>query len=440
MADMVASALAQEGVSRASSYISAKLDDKAASAHNMARLEMALSQLEFALERTAKMPITHVSLLRRIKMLKSAHAEGTALLNKHRPRVRRQGQEQAGRQAATRYPFLGWIGRARNLPISSLLGFNKDDHHLSSTAVQAFEWYADCAEKFAADVETGCPLRRDSFRYPFVRQLLEEKTLWYESSRGSRGMRFHMLPLGLGDRGVEAELYYCYQDLKTPENSFCVWLMLRLSESTDIVGIAIRCLQLLTSQFELAIESAVGELTLLPGLQDVSDSYEPPLDCIQGTYASRDTKYWRPDPTCCSNIVSQVPSSNGFPEPVIAIGFSCWVSAPEYKLRNADAPPLYAEAFFQPHLSCAPHPEILRKYGGEEECASSGGMQEMGEMIRSNALDYLAREPEPTEYAMFWFSAHGAAFVTLRKSINKQAWPEPTAAPGRGRSGAKRKR
>ncbi|CAL4914293.1 unnamed protein product [Urochloa decumbens] len=380
---------------------------------------MALSRLEFALERTARMPITHVSLLRRVKLLKSGHAEGTALLNKHKPPPpARQGHEA---QAVTRrYPFLEWIGRARNFPISCLLGLNKD-HYLSSTAVQTFEWYADCAEQFVADVETGCPLRRDTlFRYPFVRQLLEEK-------RRPSGMR------------ASEEAGGCV--------STCVWLMLRLSESTDIVGVAIKCLRLLTSQFKLAIESAVGELTLLPGLQDVYHSYEPPLDCIQDTYAStsRDAKYWRPDPACCnangpstsSSIVSQASSSNGVPEPVIAIGLSCWISEPEYRLRSADAPPLYVEAFFQPHLSCSPHPEILRKYGGEED-SKKGSMQEMGEMI-SNALDYLVLEAEPTEYAMFWFSAHGAAFITLRKSINEKAWPKPTAAPGRGRSG-KRKR
>nr|CAB3500885.1 unnamed protein product [Digitaria exilis] len=428
---MVVSALAQDGVTRASSYISAKLEDKASSAHSLARLEMALSQLEFALERIARAPITYLSLLRRVRMLKSAYAEGTALLNKHRGR-----QGEAG-QAATPFRFLEWIGRARSIS-SSLLGLSKD--HLSSGAVQMFEWYAECAEKLVADVETGCPLRRDTFRYPFVRHLVEDKTLWYERIRGSQRMRFHMMPLRLGDRGVEAELFYCHHDLETPQKNFCVWLMLRLSESTDVIGIAIECMQLLTSQFKLAIESAVGELTLLPGLQDVSHSYAPPLDCVQDTYASRDTKYWRPDPTCCNadghsnNTVSQ----NGVPEQVIAIGFSCWISAPEYTPRDARAtPPLYVEAFFTPHLSCALNPEIMWKYGGKEEESTSGSMQQMEEVIRSNALDYLVHEPEPTEYAMFWFSAHGGAFITLRKTSNEKAWSKLRA---RGRSGGKRKR
>jgi hypothetical protein len=57
----VASAVAQEGVSRVSSYITTKIDDKASRAHNLARLEIALSRLEFALEKTRRMPITYVS-------------------------------------------------------------------------------------------------------------------------------------------------------------------------------------------------------------------------------------------------------------------------------------------------------------------------------------------------------------------------------------------
>ena len=69
-------------------YISSnKLDDTVSRAHIIARLEMALSRLEFALERTGKMPITYVSLLRRRKIIKRAYAEGTDLLEKHKLHV-----------------------------------------------------------------------------------------------------------------------------------------------------------------------------------------------------------------------------------------------------------------------------------------------------------------------------------------------------------------
>ena len=83
----LSSALAQEGVSRVSSFISTKLNDRASRARIVGRLEWALYRLELALEKTARMPITCVSLLRCRKMLKSAYMEGADLLSKHKQQV-----------------------------------------------------------------------------------------------------------------------------------------------------------------------------------------------------------------------------------------------------------------------------------------------------------------------------------------------------------------
>ncbi|RLM58217.1 hypothetical protein C2845_PM18G05980 [Panicum miliaceum] len=69
---MVASALAQEVVSRESSYISTKLDDRASREHIATRLRMALSRLEFVPDRTRKWPITYVSLIRHWNMFRCA--------------------------------------------------------------------------------------------------------------------------------------------------------------------------------------------------------------------------------------------------------------------------------------------------------------------------------------------------------------------------------
>jgi hypothetical protein len=66
MANMVASAFVQETVSRVTSYLFSKLDDSkemASRGHYVERLEMAHTELELALERSARMPITDVSLL-----------------------------------------------------------------------------------------------------------------------------------------------------------------------------------------------------------------------------------------------------------------------------------------------------------------------------------------------------------------------------------------
>jgi hypothetical protein len=100
MGEMVASAVAQEGVSRVSSYITTKIDDKASRAHNLARLEIALSRLEFALEKTRRMPITYVSLIRSRNKLMCVYKEGVGLLNKHKLQAP-EGHEEAGQVVVT---------------------------------------------------------------------------------------------------------------------------------------------------------------------------------------------------------------------------------------------------------------------------------------------------------------------------------------------------
>jgi len=68
--------------------------------------------------------------------------------------------------------------------------------------------------------------------------------------------------------GVEAALEFLYEDCKMTTRSFALALMLRLSESTDIVETAIRCLQSFTSSMKHMAEAIFGELARLP-LQDI---------------------------------------------------------------------------------------------------------------------------------------------------------------------------
>ncbi|TVU40835.1 hypothetical protein EJB05_14315, partial [Eragrostis curvula] len=438
---MVGSALAQEGVSGVSSYISGKLEENASRAHTVARLEMALSQLEFALERAGKLPITYVSLLRRMKMLKRAYLQGTDLLSKHKKLLVAAEEDQD-------------VGRRRSLPfldgVSSLLGMlrsnDNDDERLTSSVAKTFEWYAACADKLVADVvESSSPLRRDHHdafrRYPLLRHLLEGKTLRYETSSKRRGRQEHhrslciIWPVRLEERGVEARLLYQYMDRERPERRFRLRLMLRLSEDTDIVGVAVKCLRALAAQFKLATasSSAAGELALLPHrLQDDNDdtthsSYWPPLDWSEESYVAQ-TKSWRPDPICCCATGSVVSPPHGVPEPVIAVGFGCYVSAPEYNDvlaaagsgsssssssspaavvvaggRNAAAPPpLYLVAAFVPHhhLACATMRGIVLTYGGREECLGGGdSVQHVKEVLRSKAIvDCVVGQTEPVDY------------------------------------------
>ncbi|WVZ61693.1 hypothetical protein U9M48_011526 [Paspalum notatum var. saurae] len=147
-----------EAVSRGFSFAWGKCESKKLSqGHMMERLEMAVSELELALERSVKLPITDVSLLQRRKMIKCAYVQAMELLDKHKQQAVFASQEQISPGVKRKR----WIFHAKNVPIASFASLNTDD-------VRRFEWYADCAGKFVRDVESGCSLRHNTFCNPIV--------------------------------------------------------------------------------------------------------------------------------------------------------------------------------------------------------------------------------------------------------------------------------
>ncbi|CAL5077081.1 unnamed protein product [Urochloa decumbens] len=442
MAEMVGSAVVQEAVSRVSSFVLGKRKDKASEGHNIERLEMALSELEFALERSVKLPVTDVSLICRRKVLKHAYAEGRNLLNKHKRPLQQEGQE------------IRWVSLGLNISFSSLIGLKKDEPVcLTSFDVRRFEWFADCASQFVRDMESGCSLRHYTFCNPLVRHLLEGKMLEYEVVQRNLLCRFHIWPISLEERGVEAELTYCYDNRKMPHKSFQLRLMLRLSESTDVIGIAIECLQSLASQH--VTRSAMGELTLLHDLKDISHKHDLPCVGIQDSH-TRDTWIFRPDPTCCKSNGHESCTNNfissTFSDQVIFIAFQGFVSAQEYSPCHNSSGEATRHAIkdrqspLQVTACCAPHfreDRQLQESGCAHEMVGStfkhkiGSIQQMEEMVRSKA----ARQLEQS-YSALWLSAHGSAYFCVRKSCSEMARvPEPNN--GRSKTAwrsAKRKR
>ncbi|KAJ1287568.1 hypothetical protein BS78_02G020000 [Paspalum vaginatum] len=166
MTEMVCSAVVQETVSRGVSFVFGKREEKASQGHMMEKLEMAVSEIELTLERSAKLPITGVSLLHRRKMIKCAYVQATELLDKHRQQAVLVSQGQISQGVKRKR----WIMHAKNLPIASSAGFSTDD-------VGRMEWFARCAGNFLRDVESGCSLQHYTFCNPIVRHLLEGKTL-----------------------------------------------------------------------------------------------------------------------------------------------------------------------------------------------------------------------------------------------------------------------
>ncbi|KAL6647140.1 hypothetical protein ACP70R_014577 [Stipagrostis hirtigluma subsp. patula] len=435
MAGVLGSAVVQEAISRVASIIFRQREEKASREHNIERLEMAHTELELAIERSSKLPITEVSLLRRRKFLKRAYEECSDVLNG----CKQQGQkdDEADREPMlTHSSFTKRISHATKSSIAHLFTTEKDD--ICYSKVRRLEWFADCASKFLRDVEFGCSFRHHTFHNPLLRQLLEGKTLRYEKVQESWLRVIYIWPICLGEGGIEAELSYQYKNYNIPERSFHFGLSLRLSENTDIVGIAMICLQHLASQFKLVAESAMGELTLLADLQDISHSYARPWAGIQESFAQV-TQICRPDPLCCKpnghetcpkDIVSSE-LSNKFPEQVIAIGFQYYASALKYNLHSSTdeadrkdqsdcSPPLLLTAVFAPHGKWADLTQNNESGAVSKGECRDGNIEQEIEMVRSKTIDRLILKPELMHYMTVWEYTHGFGYFDVR--ISNSEW------------------
>ncbi|KAG2644413.1 hypothetical protein PVAP13_2KG203065 [Panicum virgatum] len=392
---MLGPPIVQEAISRVSSFISRKREEEESREHNIERLEMANTELELAIERSGKLPITDVSLLRRRKILKRALEECCDIL--HRCKLRAlQDQETEQDRTVRHSSFPKRIACAAKSSIAYFLTSKKD--YLSCSDVRSLR-----------DVEHGCSLRQYTFCNPLVRHLLEGRTLRYEMVQGSHLRDIYIWPLCLENRGVEAELSYQYENCKMPGRNFHLRLWLRLSESTDIVGAAVKCLQFLALQFMLAAECAIGELTLLPDLHDISHSYGAPWLGIQNSY-TRLTRICRPDPTCCrSNGHESCPNntvsselSNKTGEQVISVNFQYYTSAQEHNYhRSVDgegrdalidwSPPLKVTAGFVPHGMWE---DLAQNYRLDVDKRRDENIEQAIEMVRNVLKPYRPHHDE----------------------------------------------
>lgn len=400
---------------------------------------MAVSELEFALERAMELPIRHLSLLQRRKIIKRAYIEAMELLDKHRQQAVPPGEEEQLPQVVNKRKR--WFNSAKkNMSITPFAVLSTHD-------VGRFEWYADCAGRFVRDLESGCSLHHYTFCNPIVRHLLEGKTLTYHSEQGNLLRHLYIRPTYSDERGVEAALAYRYEDSTMAEKCFLLGLILRLTESTDLVEVAIKGLQLLlASQFKLAVEYAMGELTLLSNLQDIAHLHGPLWVGIQELHVMH-TQIARPDPACCqgsrhglcaanNNVSSEL--ADIFPDQIIALGFQCYISAPvESKTRTSSfhecgrrrsknrgwkPPPLVLTAAFMPHaVTQTQDSYALEIIGDATEYRNASSIQQVAETVQSSAVNCFSHQPELPKYGMDWFGKHGFAWFVVEKSSSERA-------------------
>ncbi|XP_037488264.1 uncharacterized protein LOC119366608 [Triticum dicoccoides] len=400
MEEMVASAVVQEAVSGAFSFLFSSRGEKASQEELMERLEMAHMRLNLGLERTRMMPITIMTLFCLKKKLMDVSKECGVLLS--RARARQQMVPSLRR-------------KIMHTVMPSFIVPNQDV--LSSSVVGRFERFVEEADRFVRDVDSGCSLSHYRFLTSPIRHLLEGKGLSYYMVQESKGFSLLILTGYMEEYGRVALLNFDYKDRKVPLKNGDLTLILRLYKSTNIVGITAKCLQSLGPQFKSLVEDATWELTQLP-TQDVS--YFGSVWC-EGMV--KEITRRSPDPFCCtasglnqpsaSNIISSELSGR-FPQEVMSVDFRCCFSASEYCSRSSTDevrinaikawPPLQMHVFFAPH---------------DPLFSDGSSLHQKEEEIRTEAIDCFIHQPGMTEYSMYWFSAHGIAAFFVSKQITK---------------------
>jgi len=269
---------------------------------------------------------------------------------------------------------------------------------------------------------------------------------------------FGIDPVVWEGRGVEACLWYECLDPERLDKSFWLFLMLRISESTDIIGTAIDCVRSSASLLKLPAQDAIiGHLTQVRNVQDISDSYATPQE--SNSSASLST-FLRPDPLCCqrdghgpsANSTNSSGLSHLFQEQTILLCFSCYVSALEYNLPSAsdeaggrniveDRTPLKLKVGFTPHMQQYKISYVKEAMGSKNEDFPFGSIEQTVDMTRSRSVEFLIRQPEVKDYTVSWISRHGHARIRVEKQrIAKAAVPEASGRYNTRSAAAKRKR
>ncbi|CAL4991845.1 unnamed protein product [Urochloa decumbens] len=443
MAEIVSSAIVQETVSKILSGLVQKYEEKEESKlnTNLERLEMAQIRLEAALETSDKWQITDASLLRWRKKLKRAALECDETLHKCKKRVLEDEQLE---HEVRKYSLPDRIVHATKSFIFSI--FNLDNKRLSRSIVKRFEWYADGANEFLRFIEHGGTPRHQMPFNSLVRNLFEGKQLDYKIIRGNGNPSFQLslIPFITEEYGIEARLIFNQND-GTPEGNIYFLITIQLSESTDIVGITIKCLQLFAPHFKCKVENIWKELTQLP-TQYLS--WVPYVYSSQKDIHSLVSQWFRPNQLCCKqhdkhelrriSNMDMAKLCDVSLEPVIEFNLQCQVSLPVYNNQKnslsedtmslQDSPYLRAGISFSPHgssedmLPANKSSVLVAIVGGEHQCLNTDiALEQLEEFMLPKAIGYFCQNAEATVYRMIWRSKHVSALISVEKpSISRQ--------------------
>ena len=406
---------------------------------NLERLEMAHIRLEAALETSEKWQITDPSLLRWRRKLKRASHECDDTLHKCKQRILED--EQMEREVKnTSLP--NRVVHATKSFIFSVL--NRSNNELSRFIIQRFEWYADGASEFLRFIELGGTPRCHMLFDSLVKNLLAGKVLHHKIIRGNKHPSFQLClePVCTSNHGTNAGLTFVQHD-GTPEGHIFFGLVVQLSESTDIFGIAIKCLQFFAPHFKCPFENIRNELSQLP-TQDFS--WGPSIYSYHkehwDKFHSFTSQWARPNPFCCKEHgqhevrrfgnQDMAGLSDVLLQPVIRLGLFCQVSMSVYNEQKTsmseDIISLQEYPYLKAGISYAPHgslegmlpehrsSEIVAIVHKEQHCLHTNiPLEQLGDIMLPKAIDYFHQNAEMMVYQMLWKSKHGYALIQVEK-------------------------
>uniref|UniRef100_J3MI81 Uncharacterized protein n=1 Tax=Oryza brachyantha TaxID=4533 RepID=J3MI81_ORYBR len=426
MSEVVASAVIGEAVSRISTFLIGKKNNHESSEEDgMERLEMAHIRMEASLEVSSRWPlVTDASLLRWRKKLKRASDECSLVMDRCK---RRAMEDDETEQEVRRCSFPKRIAHATTSFLSSFIGHKNVGSLVIASTIQRFERFADGAGEFLRFMEFGSI---GSINYmlvdPLIGYLLAGKALQYERPVGNQ-CYLAARPMRLAERGQEAGVLLRYNNHERPEESFVLGVLLRVTESMNVIGIVARCLESLPPNFKLVAESARRELKYWR---------------IHHT----ETHHARPSTACCEHHDrsrnSELPTA--FPEPVIKLFVQCHVSARQKhhgemscSFGDLRPPLLQLTAVFAPHASAEELPPGAHNVatvaidGKEEEevIRTNVGVLEVEEFLMPNAVDRLCHEATDdgsSAHEVFWRSSHGVAYLCVERMGTEMVRCRPT--------------
>ncbi|KAF7032474.1 hypothetical protein CFC21_043641 [Triticum aestivum] len=414
MPEMVVSALVQETVNKAVSFVFGLRGEKHSQEDLMKRLVTAHDDLELKFDRSNRLPITETALLRRRMEIKQVFQECHDLLSNL------ELQQDEGAPSPPK-------------KTKSLLALGTNKNLLRSSDVAKFERSVEKADRLLRDLKDGFTLAQYRFYLsPLVTKLLQGRALWYKEEQGSQGhcLMVHTCPSE--EHGMLAMLGFKHEDLKRPMTYVYFTVTLRLTESTDIIGITAECLkslQPLGPQFTSLADLAVGEIAQISSQVLVSP--------WPWQYAKVDLakfgRICRQDPFCCKadgiysceNKVVPSELTRRFPESVIAMGFNCHISAPRSSSTRTRAH-RNTHPYLKLTISCTPH--------CSNAFLSDRSLQQAEEAIQTEAIESFVQQPDEP-YKMYWFSAHGSASFVVSKPVVETSTSNTRRVSKRNRRG-----